>query len=145
MPDAERGHDAGSIERELREAYEARFGPPRTELIEAGRVRDYLLAMDEPLDRADDDPIPPLFLLTLARTRRPQPSRGTSVNAGDDYQFRLPVRVGDRITVTRQVTEVAEKQGKRGPMYLIRSESTFTNQSGELVAVSRQSILRWGQ
>ena len=143
MPDEQ--SRSAEIQRELREIYETRFGPPRTELIEAGRVRDYLLAMDEPCDRTDDDPVPALFLLTLARTRRPQPSLGTSVNAGDEYEFRLPVHVGDRISVARQVTEVAEKQGKRGPMYLIRSESTYTNQSGELVAVGRQSIMSWGR
>ena len=132
-----------NIIRQLQQDYEERFGPPRTELIEAGRVRDYLLAMDEP-ELPPDAPVPPLFLLTLGRSRRPQPSRGSAVNAGDEYEFHRPVHVGDRITVRLTMLDVEEKQGRHGLMYLVPREITYTNQDGELVAVSRHSSLRWG-
>lgn len=141
MPDISR---AESIIEAIRHDYETRYGEPRLEPVEAGRVRDYLLAMDEPADLRDGEPVPALFLLTLGRTRRPQPARGTAVNAGDDYEFLAPVYVGDTITVERRVIAIDEKDGKVGRMYLTRAEATYTNQHGALVARARLNTLRWG-
>lgn len=138
------GQDNDGIIRELREVFASRYGEVRTELIEAGRVRDYLLAMNEPLDGEEGDPVPPLFLLTLGRTRRPQPSRGSAVKAGDEFEFRRPVHVGDRITIRHELGDIEEKQGRQGTMFLLSSSTTYTNQNDEVVAVSRQSTLRWG-
>jgi hypothetical protein len=81
-----------AIIEEIRADHARRYPAPRHEAVEAGRVRDYLLALNEPAEHFPSDPVPNLFLLTLGRTRRPQPSRGTSVNAGDEYEF-LPRRL----------------------------------------------------
>jgi len=131
--------------RELREQMEARYNVTRTEPVELGRVRDYLLAMDEPAEIGFGDVVPPLFMLTLARTRRPQPSKGTAVKAGDEYEFRAPVRVGDTITVTQRLADIQVKEGKNGPMYLVIAEGTFRNQRGEIVCMQRVKSFRWGQ
>jgi hypothetical protein len=128
----------------IRRDYEERYGRARTETVEAGRVRDYLLAMDEPADISAGQPAPALFMLTLGRTRRPQPTRGAAVNAGDDFEFLAPVYVGDAITIERRVIAVDTKQGKVGRMYLTRAEAAYTNQHGALVARARSNILRWG-
>jgi hypothetical protein len=133
-----------SAAEEIQADYLARYGTPRVEFVEAGRVRDYLLAMDEPAELISDAPVPALFLLTLGRTRRPQPSRGAAVNAGDDYEFLAPVFVGDQITIVRQVLGVDEKTGKQGKMYLTRAEATYRNQHDQLVARALLNILRWG-
>ena len=95
--------------------------------MELGRVKDYLLAMDEPAHIGAGDVVPALFVLTLGRTRRPQPSKGSAVNAGGDYEFFVPVRVGDTITITRTVLGVDEKQGKKGRMFLLRAEASYTS------------------
>jgi hypothetical protein len=79
--------NASEIADEIRGEYESRYGGPRHEAVELGRVKDYLLAMDEPADVGPGDVVPALFVLTLGRTRRPQPSKGSAVNAGDDYEF----------------------------------------------------------
>jgi hypothetical protein len=130
---------------EIRADYIARYGTPRTEVVEAGRVRDYLLALDEPADLVQPGaPVPPLFLLTLGRTRRPQPARGSAVNAGDEFEFFAPVYMGDRITIERQVLGVDEKQGKQGKMYLTRAEAKYVNQDGTLVGRALLNTLRWG-
>jgi hypothetical protein len=129
---------------EIRADYVARYGTPKTELIEAGRVRDYFLALNEPADLAPGAPVPALFLLTLGRTRRPQPARGSAVNAGDEFEFSAPVHVGDSITVARRVLGIDEKEGKQGKMYLTRAEATYTNQHGTVVARAKQNTLRWG-
>ncbi len=97
--------------------------------------------MNEPADRAPGEPVPPLFLLTLGRMRRPQPARGSSVKAGDEYEFLEPVFVGDVITVSRRILGIEQKQGKVGPMYLTTDEIRFVNQHGVLVArAMRQSL-----
>lgn len=129
---------------EIRATHRQRHGQPSRETIEAGRVRDYLCALDEPVgDLAAGAAVPSMFLLTLGRTRRPQPARGTSVNAGDEYEFHAPVRVGDVIEVRKELLDVEAKQGRAGPMYLCRTRTTFTNARGDLVAVSHQDVLRW--
>jgi hypothetical protein len=133
-----------SIADEIRSEYERRYGEPRHETIELGRVRDFLLAMDEPAELGPGDVVPALFVLTLGRTRRPQPSRGSAVNAGDEYEFYAPVRVGDTIAIVRQVLGVDERQGKQGLMFLTRTEVTYTNQLGVRVARAQQNTLRWG-
>ncbi len=133
------------IRERLRREYSERFPAPRTEAIELGRVRDFLLALDEPADLGTGDIVPPLFLLTLGRTRRPQPSRGGAVKTGDEYEFLAPVRVGDQVTVSCRVADIQEKKGKMGPMFLTLLEWTYVNQRGETVGVARTSSMRWGQ
>ena len=129
---------------EIRSTFEARYGTPRSELVEAGRVRDYLLAMNEPADLMPGAPVPPLFLLTLGRMRRPQPARGSSVKAGDEYEFLAPVFVGDVITISREILSIEQKQGKAGPMYLTTDEIRFVNQGGVQVAWAINRGFRWG-
>jgi len=128
---------------EIRADFLFRYGTPRSEAVEAGRVRDFLLAMDEPDPLASGGPVPSLFLLTLARTRRPQPAKGTSVNAGDEFEFIATVFVGDRITIERRLCEIEKKKGRHGDMYLLRSEATYVNQRGKLVARAKSTSLRW--
>lgn len=129
---------------EIRRDYQLRYGDARHEAVELGRVKDFLLALDEPAHLSVGDVVPALFVLTLGRTRRPQPSKGSAVNAGDDYEFFAPVRVGDTITITRTVLGVDEKQGKNGRMFLTRAEVGYTNQHGVRVAQAHLNTLRWG-
>jgi len=130
---------------ELRARHDSRYGKPDIEVIEAGRVRDFLLSLDEPAQEvAPGAVVPALFLLTLGRTRRPRGLRGSAVNAGDEYEFLAPVHVGDTIRTVRELLGIEIKQGKHGAMYLTRTRSTHTNQRGEPVAVSHQTTLRWG-
>jgi acyl dehydratase len=138
---------ASEVKEELTREYTGRYGLARTEPVESGRVRDYLLALDEPADPAavaPGRPVPPLFLLTLGRTRRPMPSSGGAVNAGDVYEFFAPVHVGDSITVERRVVGVEERQGRNGRVFLIHAEATYTNQQGRLVGRALLDTMRMG-
>lgn len=135
---------ADEVQKELADEYTARYGAPRSEPVEAGRVRDYLMALDEPADLAPGQPVPALFLLTLGRTRRPMPSSGGAVNAGDAIDFLEPVHVGDVITIERKVLGVQERQGKAGRVFLVEAEITYANQHGRVVARARQNTLRMG-
>lgn len=130
---------------EIRALHQVRYGTPSVERIEAGRVRDYLLALDEPLpDLAPGTIVPPLFLLTLGRTRRPQPTRGSAVNGGDRFDFRAPVRIGDTILTARELVAVDTKSGKNGLTFVSRIRATYTSQRGEVVAIAERRVMQWG-
>ncbi|SFC28733.1 FAS1-like dehydratase domain-containing protein [Tropicimonas isoalkanivorans] len=128
---------------------ETRFGHKFVETIESGRVRDYLAALDATAPDADrpepGTPVPPLFLLTLARQRRPhlaQSTGGGGVNAGDTFRFLAEARVGDRITVTCTVTEIVEKTGKRD-MLRATVHFDYVNQHGTKIAERDNTLMRW--
>ncbi len=60
-----------------------------------------------------------------------------SMFGGEEWEFHLPVLVGDTITAQRRLGNVEEKDGRSGPFVLLHYETTFTNQRDEVVAVSR--------
>ncbi|MCD2172232.1 FAS1-like dehydratase domain-containing protein [Rhizobium sp. C4] len=124
---------------------EKRHGAPKTERVEAGRVRDFLAAIEAgPFDPAL--PVPPLFLLTLGRTRRPHLDRlpGGTVNANDAFEFYEDVFVGDEITIETRMVSVEKKAGSKGDLYLITAEKLYRRTpKGELVAKRTNSVLRW--
>lgn len=140
MPENDNG-----IIAEIRELHRQRYGTPSVECIEAGRVRDFLLAMDEPLPSLEPGAeVPSLFLLTLGRTRRPQPQRGSAVNGGDRFRFLAPVRIDDTVRVTRELLDVERRSGRHGPLYVSRILATYTNQRDEVVATAERTVLQWG-
>jgi hypothetical protein len=113
------------------------------EVIEAGRVRDFLMALDEPGELKPGEPVPALFLLTLGRTRRPKPGKQTSVKVADEHVFHAPVFVGDHITVTRRELSAEPKRSKAGPATLVTTEWTYLNQDSTLVGVGITRLMRW--
>jgi acyl dehydratase len=62
------------------------------------------------------------------------------LDGGMAYDFYLPVRVGDTIVVSPKVADVALKEGKT-KMMIIRFEASYTNQNGDLVAKSYQTLI----
>jgi acyl dehydratase len=56
---------------------------------------------------------------------------------GEEWEFLAPVLVGDTITAQRRFGGAEEKDGRAGPFVLLHYETTFTNQHGAVVAVSR--------
>jgi acyl dehydratase len=56
---------------------------------------------------------------------------------GEEWELLEPACVGDTITAQRRLGSVEEKSGSSGPFVLIRYETTFTNQHGDVVARSR--------
>ena len=58
-----------------------------------------------------------------------------------EWSYFVPVRVGDTLTMVSSVGDVTRREGKRGGvMTLVRIDSDFTNQRGEL-AVRRTDTL----
>ncbi len=62
---------------------------------------------------------------------------------GEEWDFLAPVYPGDTITSLTRLKELEEKSGGSGPFVLQTTETTFTNQRGEVVARQRgKSIAR---
>src|SRR4051794_38620329 len=60
-----------------------------------------------------------------------------SMFGGEEWEFHKAVLVGDTVPAQRRLGAVEEKEGRSGPFVLIHYETTFTNQHGDVVAVSR--------
>lgn len=57
---------------------------------------------------------------------------------GEEWDFHEPVHVGDLITSETRLAALDQKQGSKGPFVRIVRETTYTNDSGSVVARSRQ-------
>lgn len=75
--------------------------------------------------------------LWVDRGRKLRLGVSRSMFGGEEWEFRVPVLVGDTITAQRRLGAVEEKDGRSGPFVLLHYETTFTNQRDEIVAVSR--------
>jgi acyl dehydratase len=98
--------------------------------------------------------VPPLFLgwalgpfrpITELRTDGLYKSGGRRVNlnvsrvmfGGEEWDFLAPIYAGDTITAETRLKALDEKDGSSGPFVLQSTETSYTNQDGELVARSR--------
>jgi acyl dehydratase len=62
------------------------------------------------------------------------------LDAGTEWEFILPVRIGEVITSTTKLVNVRGREGKMGKMLFLVAETIFKNQSGEAVAKSRATF-----
>lgn len=53
---------------------------------------------------------------------------------GEDWEYLAPVYAGDTITSETRLKSLEEKDGASGPFVLQMTETTYTNQHGEVVA-----------
>ena len=58
-----------------------------------------------------------------------------------DFEFMLPIRAGDTLSSHGRIADIRERESKTGKMAFITLETTYMNQSGELVAKSRQTLI----
>ncbi len=60
-----------------------------------------------------------------------------AVDGGIDYEFFIPVRAGDTITATSLVKDIAERGKGDDRAVFLFTETTYTNQNDEKVAVTQ--------
>jgi hypothetical protein len=61
------------------------------------------------------------------------------------WEYQKPLRMGDQLTTSTRAVDRRTREGKRGgTMTLVKLETTFTNQSGELMAVRRDTLVELG-
>jgi acyl dehydratase len=56
---------------------------------------------------------------------------------GEDWEYHAAAHAGDTISAETRLAALEEKSGSSGPFVLTTIETTYTNQSGELVAILR--------
>ena len=61
---------------------------------------------------------------------------------GTEYEFFYPVRAGDTIAASTMIKDIVEREGKTGKMAFVITETTYTNQNGDLVAKARGTSIR---
>jgi len=62
------------------------------------------------------------------------------LDGGMAYDFFLPVRAGDTLVGSPKVADIALKEGKT-KMMILRFETSYTNQNGDIVAKSYQTLI----
>ncbi len=148
----------------ITESMEARAGKllnAEAMRIEQRMVDEYLDATGDP-DRVwrnksaareagyRDVPVPP-GLLTSMQMEGGSPSAympeqahlGGAVDGGGEWEFYLPVYIGDVIFTTRELLSVKERRGKLGEMIINTFNVTYRNQRSETVAQGRWSTIRY--
>jgi acyl dehydratase len=65
------------------------------------------------------------------------------VNGGTEAEFFQLPKVGDVVTCRSRYADITQREGKSGPMVLVKVATDYTNQGGELLAVvTKTAILR---
>ena len=109
--------------------------------VEKGHVKQFAEAIGDPSPQwsGEDMAAPPTFLRMcipneLEELEMPF-SRG--LDGGSEWEYFIPVRPGDTITVTQQIIDFSEKHGRLGAMLIETRQNSFVNQRGELVATEK--------
>lgn len=136
-------------------------GKPITMHVERGKIREFARAIK------DDNPIyfdetfakqnaggimpPPTFSMTVGfwDEGRSRPLLSYDVrrllHGEQEFEYLAPIHAGDTLTATSRVADVYEKAGSRGgSMTFGVLETTFTNQRGERVLISRSTLIETG-
>ncbi len=111
--------------------------PPVDLAITADEVRAYLDATGEPADRWGDR-VPPVMLSALmlaALLAQVEIPKGI-MHTGHEHESTRPVRIGEPLRVTVQVTSYSVRRGA-----LMAAFDTEARSGDEVVAVSRASVL----
>ncbi|MGW1029481.1 FAS1-like dehydratase domain-containing protein [Streptomyces sp. NPDC002577] len=73
----------------------------------------------------------------------PGPGLKFQLNGGLDTEYGARMRPGDVITSIRRLGPYSEREGRLGLMLFSRTEDTWTNQRGELVKRTVNTIIRY--
>ncbi len=66
---------------------------------------------------------------------------GRLLDGGAEWELLLPVKAGDIITAETKVKDIIEREGKSGKMAFTIRETTYTNQTGKVVARARVTTI----
>lgn len=71
------------------------------------------------------------------------PPRKHTLDGGGEWEFFLPLRLGDTITSRSKLANVFEREGRIGKMLFFIYETSYTNQRGEVVAKSSSTLINY--
>jgi hydroxyacyl-ACP dehydratase HTD2-like protein with hotdog domain len=112
--------------------------------VEEGKLREFAVAVGH-----GDARSVPLTFTTVAGHWRDQQAMvellgldlPRIVVGGSEWEYHVPIAVGDRLRGRRVVKAVAEKQGSRGSMTMITLETRFHRSDGQLAIVQRDTVI----
>ncbi len=132
-------------------------GEARTYEVERGAIRRFAEAIGDPNPLFNDEPAaretrfggmiaPPTFCRSLG-SAIPQVKLDLpgfrALDGGSDWEYRTPIRPGDRIIVQSRIADIRETAGRLGPMVFLVVETSYTNQFGQLCTRQRSTIIRY--
>ena len=65
------------------------------------------------------------------------------LDGGGEWEYIKPIRPGDVLTVVDKLHDLRERDGRMGKMLFIVTETTWTNQHGELVARALGTLINY--
>jgi hypothetical protein len=73
----------------------------------------------------------------------PAPATTSLINGGTEVEYGVRMRPGDVITSRTALGEYKEREGRLGLMLFTTTVDTWTNQRGETVKTSRNTLIRY--
>jgi len=65
------------------------------------------------------------------------------LNGGTDYEYFADVCSGDVLTATMKISDIAEREGRLGPMLVVSTETTFKDKNAKTVCILRGRFIRY--
>lgn len=124
--------------------------PPYTVEVEKGHIGMFAEAIGDPNpafqpDAGDAQVAPPTFV-TAFRSGEFTILQDLDVDlrkllhGEQEYEYRRPIRPGDRLTCTPRVAHLKHKETKKGMMEFLTTELTMTDDTGAVVCVARSTL-----
>lgn len=66
---------------------------------------------------------------------------GRILDGGIEWEFFKPIMAGDKLTVKTTIRNIMERSGKTGKAVFLFRDITYFDQSGDIVATSRQTTI----
>jgi hypothetical protein len=128
--------------------------PAREFTVDPVRVEEYVLELGvdpEPDYRAESGAVvPPAFFMDVtAYGAGPVHDMLDfdmlrTVYGGSEVEYLHPVRVGDRLLVTPEISSVTEKDGKSGHLTFVELTTEYAREDGTVVVVERSNTVQRG-
>ncbi len=71
----------------------------------------------------------------------PMPLKRT-LNGGNDIEFFRYPKVGERVKAKGKIVDIYEREGRSGRMVFIITDTTFRDEKGGVLMISRQTLIR---
>lgn len=127
--------------------------------IEKGMIRKFVDSIEDPNPLWQDEAyakksryggiIAPPGLLMAAEMRGRgldlpfQLPMGRILDGGGEWEYIKPIKPGDVLTVVDKIHDLRVREGRAGKMLFIVTETTWTNQKGELVARALGTLINY--
>lgn len=130
--------------------------------VERGKIKELVMAIGDKnpiyvdpgaarLAGYRDITIPPTFMQVIdmwsgvhdfdSKCKKLEMNPLKVLHGEQEYEYLGDIYPGDQITGSTRVTDVSVRTGSSGGMNIFRLETRYTNQHGQLVMISRSSII----